>query len=47
MKEITRIEQVGLRVRDLDIARDFYAKLGFKFIADPVGPEPAATGEHP
>jgi len=38
---------VGLRVRDLDIARDFYAQLGFKFLAGPVGPEPTAIVEHP
>ena len=47
MQEITRINHVGLRVRDLDISRDFYQKLGFKFIAGPVGPEPAAIVEHP
>ncbi len=47
MKEITRINHVGLRVRDLDISRDFYEKLGFKFLAGPVGPEPAAIVEHP
>lgn len=47
MKEITRINHVGLRVRDLDISRKFYAQLGFKFIAGPVGPEPAAIVEHP
>jgi len=47
MKEITRINHVGLRVRDLDISREFYKQLGFKFIAGPVGPEPAAIVEHP
>lgn len=47
MKEITRINHVGLRVRDLDISREFYGQLGFKFIAGPVGPEPAAIVEHP
>lgn len=47
MKEITRINHVGLRVRDLDISRNFYEKLGFKFLAGPVGPEPAAIIEHP
>ena len=47
MKEITRINHVGLRVRDLDISREFYAKLGFKFLAGPIGPEPAAIVEHP
>lgn len=47
MKEITRINHVGLRVRDLEISRKFYEQLGFKFIAGPVGPEPAAIVEHP
>jgi lactoylglutathione lyase len=47
MKEFTRINHVGLRVRDLDISRDFYAKLGFQFIAGPIGPEPVAIVEHP
>jgi lactoylglutathione lyase len=47
MKEITRINHVGLRVRDLEISRRFYENLGFKFLAGPVGPEPAAIIEHP
>ena len=47
MKEITRINHVGLRVRDLDSSREFYDKLGFKFIAGPIGPEPVAIVEHP
>jgi len=47
MKEITRINHVGLRVRDLFIAREFYEKLGFIFLAGPVGPEPVAIVEHP
>ncbi len=47
MKEITGINHVGLRVRDLDVSREFYEKLGFKFIAGPIGPEPAAIIEHP
>ncbi|MDG1938698.1 MAG: VOC family protein [Pseudomonadales bacterium] len=46
MKEITRINHVGLRVSDLSITRDFYEKLGFKFIVGPVGPEPVAIMEH-
>jgi len=46
MKEITRINHVGLRVRDLGIARDFYESLGFKFLVGPVGPEPVAIIEH-
>ncbi len=47
MKEITRINHVGLRVCDLDITRTFYEKLGFIFIIGPVGPEPVAIMEHP
>ncbi|GAA3938067.1 VOC family protein [Litoribacillus peritrichatus] len=47
MKEITRINHVGLRVRDLEVSREFYGKLGFVFLAGPVGPEPVAIVEHP
>ena len=47
MKEISRINHVGLRVRSLEVARNFYEKLGFVFIAGPVGPEPVAIVEHP
>jgi len=47
MKQITGINHVGLRVRDLEAARAFYEKLGFAFIAGPMGPEPVAIMEHP
>lgn len=47
MKEITGINHVGLRVRDLGVSRAFYEKLGFDFIVGPVGPEPVAIMEHP
>ena len=47
MEEITGINHVGLRVRDLDITRNFYEQLGFKFIVGPIGPEPVAIIEHP
>ncbi|PCJ20993.1 MAG: glyoxalase [SAR86 cluster bacterium] len=47
MKEITRINHIGLRVRSLATAREFYEKLGFTFIAGPIGPEPVAIVEHP
>lgn len=47
MRQITRINHVGVRVRDLNTARAFYEKLGFEFIAGPVGPEPVAMMEHP
>ena len=46
MKEITRINHVGLRVRNLSIAREFYENLGFRFLVGPVGPEPVAIVEH-
>ena len=41
------IAHLGLRVRDLHVARDFYEKLGFRFVLGPVGPEPVAILEHP
>ena len=47
LREITRINHVGLRVRDLTISRTFYENLGFEFIVGPVGPEPVAIVEHP
>jgi lactoylglutathione lyase len=47
LKQITRINHVGLRVRDLATSREFYEKLGFEFIIGPVGPEPVAVMEHP
>ena len=47
MKEITRINHVGLRVSNLDVTRAFYEKLGFEFLVGPIGPEPVAIMEHP
>jgi len=47
VKQITRINHVGLRVRDLAETRAFYEKLGFEFLVGPVGPEPVAIMEHP
>lgn len=47
MKEITRVNHIGLRVRDFNTARDFYSKLGFEYITGPSGPEPVAIIEHP
>ena len=47
MKEITNINHVGIRVRNLNISRSFYEQLGFKFIVGPIGPEPVAIMEHP
>ncbi len=47
MKEITGINHVGLRITNLGVSREFYEKLGFLFLAGPVGPEPVAIMEHP
>ena len=47
MTEIIRIDHIGLRVSDFEVARDFYAKLGFEDMTGPVGPEPVALIEHP
>ena len=47
MKQITGINHVGLRVRDLETSRAFYEKLGFEFIVGPIGPEPVAVMLHP
>jgi len=47
VKQITRINHVGLRVKDLAVARSFYEKLGFEFLGGPMGPEPVAIMEHP
>ena len=47
MKQITGINHVGLRVRDLSTAREFYEKLGFEFVVGPIGPEPVAVMLHP
>jgi len=47
MKEIIRINHVGLRVSNLEVTRAFYERLGFEFIIGPVGPEPVAIMEHP
>ena len=47
MKEISVINHVGIRVTDLDKARNFYAQLGFEFLVGPIGPEPVAIMEHP
>lgn len=47
MEQITKINHVGLRVRDLEISRTFYEQLGFEFIIGPIGPEPVAIMEHP
>lgn len=47
MKQITRVNHIGIRVNNLAAARAFYEQLGFEFIIGPVGPEPVAIMEHP
>ncbi|PCI63460.1 MAG: glyoxalase [Kordiimonadales bacterium] len=47
MIEISRINHVGIRISDLAASRVFYEKLGFEFLAGPIGPEPVAIIEHP
>jgi lactoylglutathione lyase len=47
MEQITRINHVGLRVRSLEVTRNFYEQLGFKFLIGPIRPEPVAVMEHP
>ena len=44
---ITGVAHVGIRVRDLKVSQAFYEGLGFRFVAGPVGPEPAAILDHP
>ncbi len=47
MKQISRVNHIGIRVSDFEQSRYFYAKLGFEYIAGPAGPEPVAIVEHP
>jgi lactoylglutathione lyase len=44
---IAGIAHVGVRVHDLARARAFYERLGFEFVAGPIGPEPVAILSHP
>ncbi len=44
---ITGIAHVGIRVFALERSRAFYEKLGFQFVAGPIGPEPVAIMSHP
>jgi lactoylglutathione lyase len=46
MKQITRVNHLGIRVHSLTVSRDFYEQLGFEFLVGPVGPEPVAIMEH-
>ena len=45
--KISGINHVGIRVADLERAREFYRQLGFEFVAGPLGPEPVAIMNHP
>jgi lactoylglutathione lyase len=47
MKEIVGINHIGIRVTDLEKARQFYEQLGFEFVVGPIGPEPVAIMKHP
>ncbi|WP_095498003.1 VOC family protein [Paraferrimonas haliotis] len=47
MREISRINHIGLRVSNFEVSRDFYGLLGFNYITGPGGPEPVAIVEHP
>ena len=44
---IAGIAHVGIRVHDLARSRAFYERLGFEFVAGPIGPEPVAILRHP
>lgn len=43
---ITGIAHVGIRVHELARSRAFYERLGFQFVAGPLGPEPVAVMRH-
>ena len=44
---IAGIAHIGIRVHDLERSVAFYALLGFRKTAGPIGPEPVAILEHP
>lgn len=44
---IVGVAHLGIRVRELKRSRAFYEKLGFRFVAGPMGPEPVAIMSHP
>ena len=46
MKEIIGINQIGIRVTNLEGSRKFYEQFGFVFLEGPIGPEPVAIMEH-
>ncbi|MBL4789524.1 MAG: VOC family protein [Kordiimonadaceae bacterium] len=47
MIDFSRINHVGIRISNLAASRAFYERLGFEFLAGPIGPEPVAIIEHP
>jgi lactoylglutathione lyase len=44
---IAGLAHIGVRVHDLERSVGFYALLGFRKTAGPIGPEPVAILEHP
>ena len=44
---VTGLAHIGIRVHDLERSVRFYALLGFRKVAGPIGPEPVAILEHP
>ena len=44
---IAGIAHIGIRVHDLERSVAFYALLGFRKTAGPIGPEPVAILDHP
>ncbi len=47
MIDITKVNHIGLRVKNFETSRNFYEQLGFKHVAGPLGSEPVAIVEHP
>jgi lactoylglutathione lyase len=43
---VTGLAHIGIRVHDLGRSRAFYERLGFAFVAGPLGPEPVAILMH-
>ena len=44
---IAGLAHIGIRVHDLERSVGFYALLGFRKVAGPIGPEPVAILDHP
>lgn len=44
---LTGVAHLGIRVHELARSRVFYERLGFEFVAGPMGPEPVAILKHP